>query len=56
MFATSQVGGYGSVALATNEIMRQVYLFAIQCMGALDISVQALVAARLGRVRFGLTC
>ena len=55
MFATSRVGGYGSVALATNEIMRQVYLFAIQSMGALDVSVQALVAARLGRVRHGLT-
>ena len=50
MSAVSRVGRYGAVPLATNEIMRQVFLFALTAMGALDVSVQALVAVRLGRV------
>ena len=50
VLGTARVGAFGRVALATNEVMRQTYVVSIQCMGALDISAQALVAAHLGRV------
>lgn len=48
--ATKQVGSYGTVALATNEILRQTYLFSIQFLSSMDVSAQALVASHLGKV------
>ena len=51
LVSTARVGSYGTVALATNEIMRQTWMLVMQCFGALDVSAQALVAAHLGRVR-----
>lgn len=50
LFAVSRVGAYGAVAQATNEIMRQTYIFALTCLAALDACVQSLVAAYLGKV------
>ena len=50
LFATTRVGQYGTVALASNELMRQLYVGSVTLLASLDISVQALVAAYLGRV------
>ena len=54
LFATSRVGTYGTVALATNELMRQLYLGSLTLLAGWDISAQALVASYLGQVMTSL--
>ncbi|KAK9798507.1 hypothetical protein WJX73_004686 [Symbiochloris irregularis] len=49
LFATSRVGTYGTVALATNELMRQLYIGSLTLLAGFDISAQALVASYLGQ-------
>lgn len=52
-YATSTVATLGPVAMATNEIMRQIYILCLQSFTALDIATQALVATYLGKVGSG---
>ena len=49
-YATSTVATLGPVAMATNEILRQIYILCLQAFTALDIATQALVASYLGKV------
>ena len=49
-YATSTVATLGPVAMATNEILRQIYILCLQAFTALDIATQALVATYLGKV------
>lgn len=49
LFATSYIGSYGTVALATNELMRQLYIGSLTLLAGFDISAQALVASYLGQ-------
>lgn len=49
LFATTTLSGLGPITLAAHEILRQVWIFAIQAFSALDIATQTLVAAYKGQ-------
>ena len=53
-YATSMVATLGPVTIASNEIMRQIYILCLQSFTALDIATQAMVATFLGKVCGGL--
>lgn len=49
MWATKLIAGFGAVALASHEILRQIWVFSNQAFTSLDIATQSLVAFYLGR-------
>lgn len=49
MWATKLIAGFGAVALAAHEILRQIWVFSNQAFTSLDIATQSLVAFYLGR-------
>lgn len=49
LYATTAVSNLGAASLAAHEILRQVWVFAIQGFSALDIATQALIAVYVGQ-------
>mmetsp|Transcript_17433 Transcript_17433/g.52263 ORF Transcript_17433/g.52263 Transcript_17433/m.52263 type:complete len:588 (-) Transcript_17433:751-2514(-) len=49
LYATTSVTRLGAASLAAHEILRQVWIFAIQAFSALDIATQSLIATYLGQ-------
>lgn len=50
LFATTILAQLGAVALAAHEVVRSVWILAIQGFTAFDITAQTLVATHLGKV------
>jgi putative MATE family efflux protein len=49
LWSTKLIAGFGAVALASHEILRQVWVLSNQAFTSLDIATQSLVAYHLGR-------